>query len=69
MFLRVRKRNTNGKLYRYRGLVENRRVCCGRAVQRHAEPEPEVQLLLERLNLRLTSQPPPRIYDKGVLEM
>jgi hypothetical protein len=38
-------------------------------LQRYTEPEPEVQLLLDRLNLRLPSQPPPRIYDKGVLEM
>lgn len=38
-------------------------------LQRHTEPEPEVQLLLDRLKLRLPSQPPPRIYDKGVLEM
>jgi len=38
-------------------------------LQRYTEPEPEVQLLLDRLNLRLPSQPPPRIYDKGALEM
>ena len=38
-------------------------------LQRYTEPEPEVQLLLDRLNLRLPSQPPPRIYDKGVVEM
>jgi len=43
----------------------------GRVVllQRYTEPEPEVQLLLHRLKLRLPSQPPPRIYDKGVLQM
>jgi len=34
-------------------------------LQRYTEPEPEVQLLLDRLNLRLPNQPPPRIYDKG----
>ena len=34
MFLRVRKRNKNGKLHRYWSLVENRRVCGGRVVQR-----------------------------------
>jgi len=38
-------------------------------LQRYTEPEPDVQLLLDRLNLRLPSQPPPRIYDKGVMEM
>jgi len=38
-------------------------------LQRYTEPEPEVQLLLDRLNSRLPSQPPPRIYDKGALEM
>jgi len=38
-------------------------------LQRYTEPEPDVQLLLDRLNLRLPRQPPPRIYDKGALEM
>lgn len=38
-------------------------------LQRHREPEPVVQLLLNRLHLRLPNQPPPRIYDKGALEM
>jgi hypothetical protein len=38
-------------------------------LQRYTEPEPDVQLLLDRLNLRLPGQPPPRIYDKGVMEM
>jgi len=38
-------------------------------LQRYTEPEPDIQLLLDRLNLRLPSQPPPRIYDKGVIEM
>ena len=69
MFLGVRKGNEDGELHGCRRLVENRRVCGARAVQRHPEPEPQVQLLLERLNLRLTRQPPPRIYDKGALEM
>ena len=34
MFLRVRKREKNGKLHRYWSVVENRRVCGGRVVQR-----------------------------------
>ncbi|MBD3856664.1 MAG: IS1634 family transposase [Acidobacteria bacterium] len=38
-------------------------------LQRYTEPEPEVQLLLDRLNLRLPNQPPPRIYDKGAPPM
>lgn len=38
-------------------------------LQRYTEPEPEVQLLLDRLNLRLPRQPPRPIYDKGVLKM
>jgi hypothetical protein len=38
-------------------------------LQRYTEPEPDLQLLLDRLNLRLPGQPPPRIYDKGVIEM
>ena len=38
-------------------------------LQRYTEPEPEFQLLLDRLDLHLPNQPPPRIYDKGALEM
>ena len=34
MFLRVRKRNKNGKQHRYWSIVENRRVCGGRVAQR-----------------------------------
>ena len=28
---------------------------------RHTEPEPELRLLLDRMNLALPAQPPPRI--------
>jgi transposase len=36
MFLRYTTRKKNGKEHRYYSLVENRRVCGGRVVQRHA---------------------------------
>src|SRR5467141_1787980 len=35
MFLRYTTRKKNGKELRYYSLVENRRVACGRVVQRH----------------------------------
>jgi hypothetical protein len=35
MFLRSSTRKKNGKLHRYWSIVENRRVCGGRVVQRH----------------------------------
>ena len=139
MFLRVRTRNKNGKPHRYWSIVENRRVCGGRVVQRQvlylgelndsqradwvraiealkpaseraqqlalfpddvqtlpALDYPIVQIRLDGIQLRrprqwgacwltcqlwemlgldgfwnerLPSQPPPRIYDKGVIEM
>jgi transposase len=33
-------------------------------LQRYTEPSPEVQLLLDRLGMRLPNQPPPRIYGQ-----
>ena len=33
-------------------------------LQRYTEPGPEVQLLSDRLGMRLPNQPPPRIYGR-----
>lgn len=33
-------------------------------LQRYTEPSPEVQLLPDRLDMRLPNQPPPRIYGQ-----
>ena len=33
-------------------------------LQRYTEPSPEVQLILDRLGMRLPNQPPPRIYGQ-----
>jgi hypothetical protein len=32
-------------------------------LSRYTEPDADVELLLSQLDLRLPSQPPPRIYD------
>jgi len=93
MFLRVRRRNKNGKQHRYWSIVENRRVCGCRVVQRQVlylgelndsqragwvraiealQPATEQaqQLALFPDDVEcLPSQPPPRIYDKGVMQM
>ena len=36
---------------------------------RHSEPEPEQQLLLNKLELRLPEQPPPKIYASQMAAM
>lgn len=34
-------------------------------LSRHTEPEPDLNLLLDKLKLRLPAQPPPRVYRNG----
>jgi hypothetical protein len=77
MFLRCTQRVRDGKLHRYWSIVENRRnaqkmvdVCLpttdGRLLilPRYTQPEPDQQLLLQRLRSVLPPQPAPRISQK-----
>lgn len=66
MFLRCSKRKKDGKEHRYWSIVDVP-TTDGRQVilSRYTQPEPDLQLLLQRLKLQLPMQPKLKITASG----